>query len=103
MGWVLCSVFASSVLGSEAWSTLVNQEKDRTIAQEGDCKKRFAPCRTFKTLLTLMGFDSGFLQDETHPNWPFKEGYVDFLQHWRCDQTPTGWIKNSCVWDFPKF
>jgi beta-lactamase class D len=92
------SGFGNPVFGSQAWITLVNQDKQRTITQEGDCKKRFAPCSTFKIPLALMGYNSGFLKDEGTPTWPFQEGYVDFLPQWKQDQTPTSWIKNSCVW-----
>ena len=45
-----------------------------------------------------MGYDSGILIDATHPEWPFKKGYVDFLESWKHPQTPTSWVKNSCVW-----
>ncbi|MGI4775636.1 MAG: penicillin-binding transpeptidase domain-containing protein, partial [Janthinobacterium lividum] len=30
--------------------------------------------------------------------WPFKKNYPDFLDSWKQEQTPTSWIKNSCVW-----
>jgi beta-lactamase class D len=33
-----------------------------------------------------------------HPVWSFKEGYVDFRDAWKQDQTTQSWIKESCVW-----
>jgi beta-lactamase class D len=45
-----------------------------------------------------MGYNEGILIDETHPELPFKEGYVDYVESWKRPQTPTSWIKNSCVW-----
>ena len=53
---------------------------------------------TFKILLSVVGFDSGILIDEMHPVWSFKEGYVDWRNNWKQDQTPKSWIKESCVW-----
>ncbi len=32
------------------------------------------------------------------PVWPFKEGYDDFRDAWKEDQTPKSWMKESCVW-----
>ena len=55
----------------------VAKEGDKVLQSEGDCKTRHAPCSTFKIPLALIGFDSGILIDETHPEWPFKEGYID--------------------------
>ncbi len=76
----------------------VVQEKDQIIISEGDAGKRFAPMSTFKIPLSLMGFDAGILEDETHPVWPFKEGYVAWREAWKQDQTPKSWMKESCVW-----
>lgn len=76
---------------------LVN-ENDKIIKQEGNCESRYAPCSTFKIAISLMGYDNGFLIDETHPKLPFKEGYADYLKVWQQSQTPKDWIKNSCVW-----
>ncbi|KJV61184.1 putative beta-lactamase-like protein [Rickettsia amblyommatis str. Ac/Pa] len=42
-----------------------------------------------------MGYDDGFLIDETHPKLPFKEGYADYLEVWKQSQTPKDWMKNS--------
>ncbi|WP_410525695.1 penicillin-binding transpeptidase domain-containing protein [Rickettsia endosymbiont of Ixodes pacificus] len=45
-----------------------------------NCESRYAPCSTFKIAISLMGYDYGFLIDETHPKLPFKEGYADYLE-----------------------
>jgi beta-lactamase class D len=74
------------------------KENNTVIQKEGDCATRYAPCSTFKVALSLMGYDAGILKDETHPEWPFKKGYVDFLDVWKKPQNPTTWIKNSCLW-----
>lgn len=68
------------------------------LIKEGDCELRYSPCSTFKIALSLMGYDAGILKDETHPEWPFKVGYPDYIEAWKKAQNPRLWIKNSCVW-----
>lgn len=60
--------------------------------------ERITPCSSFKIALSLIGFDSGILQDENSPTWLFQENYDDFLESWKHPQTPQSWIKNSCIW-----
>ncbi|KJV81816.1 penicillin binding transpeptidase domain protein [Rickettsia hoogstraalii str. RCCE3] len=73
------------------------KENDKFIKQEGNCESRYAPCSTFKIVLSLMGYDDGFLIDETHPKLPFKEGYPAMLETWKQPHTPKEWMKNSCL------
>jgi beta-lactamase class D len=93
----LCFIilYVSSAFAQQCF---IVKEKDKIIQQEGDCNQRYTPCSTFKIALSLIGYDSGILIDETHPLWPFKKGYPDFLEVWKQDQTPKSWMKNSCVW-----
>ncbi|WP_375318897.1 class D beta-lactamase [Candidatus Tisiphia endosymbiont of Oplodontha viridula] len=74
------------------------KENNKVIKQQGDCKSRYAPCSTFKIAISLMGYNEGLLVDETHPELPFKEGYVDWLDRWKQSHNPSLWMKNSCVW-----
>ena len=60
--------------------------------------EQIAPNSTFKIALSLMGFDSGILQDEHNPVWQFEEGYEAFLESWKSPKTPLTWMKTSCVW-----
>ncbi len=88
-------------LNSEAFANndcFIVKEKNHILKQEGNCKKRHAPCSTFKIAISLMGYDQGILLDEHDPKWPFKEGYPDYIASWKSDQDPASWIKNSCVW-----
>ena len=96
-GLFLCFIilYASSAFAKQCF---IAKEKDKIIYQEGDCNQRYAPCSTFKIALSIIGYDSGILIDETHPLWPFKKGYPDFLEVWKQDQTPKSWMKNSSVW-----
>ena len=93
--------FVSLLLNSQVFADtqcFIIQENDRVLKQTGNCTKRYSPCSTFKIAISLMGFDSGILTDQTHPEWPFKPGYVDFLEVWKQPHNPTDWMKNTCVW-----
>ena len=94
---LLCSIMLS-VNVAFADSCFIAKEKSHVLKSAGDCEKRYAPMSTFKVALSLIGFDSGILVDENHPVWPFKEGYVDWRDVWKQDQTPKSWMKESCVW-----
>ncbi len=78
------------------------KEKNHILIEKGACSRRYSPCSTFKIPISLMGFDSGFLMDETHPTWKFQDKYKKslpiMLDCWREKQNPKTWIKNSCIW-----
>lgn len=84
---LLCSIMLSAG-AAFADSCFIAKENGKVLKTEGDCEKRYAPESTFKIPLSLIGFDSGILVDEMHPVWPFKEGYVDWQEVWKQDQTP---------------
>ena len=94
---LLCSIMLSANVAF-ADSCFIAKENGKVLQSEGDPEKRYAPMSTFKITLSLIGFDSGILADEMHPVWPFKEGYVDWRDAWKQDQTPKSWMKESCVW-----
>ncbi|WP_100550795.1 class D beta-lactamase [Caedibacter taeniospiralis] len=91
----LCMLIASC---THAQQCFMVKEEGNLIYQKGDCNQRYSPCSTFKIALSLIGYDSNILVDETHPRWSFEKGYSDFLPQWRQDQTPESWMKYSCVW-----
>lgn len=68
------------------------------LLREGDCEGRVSPASTFKIPISLMGFDAGILTSPNKPEWPFKEGYSDWIPAWRQAQTPASWMQNSVVW-----
>lgn len=87
------------VFSAEENFLLVNGLTDETVLVLGSrIDERISPCSTFKIILSLMGYDAGILKDENTPNWNFQDGYDDFLESWRAQQTPQSWMKNSCVW-----
>lgn len=78
---------------------LVNGQTNGLMMQFGPhVEQRVTPCSTFKIALSLMGYDSGCLQDEHSPCWSFSEGYTDSFDAWKAPHTPRMWMKNSCVW-----
>ena len=97
---VILFVFSIMLSANAAFadSCFIAKEKNQVLESEGNCDKRYAPMSTFKIVLSLIGFDSGILVDEMHPVWLFKEGYVDWLDVWKQNQTPKSWMKESCVW-----
>jgi len=76
------------------------KENTRILAQEGDCQTRHSPNSTFKIPISLMGFNEEILIDKTHPVWPFKEEYTDwvYIPAWKDPQTPRTWMRDSVVW-----
>lgn len=94
---LLCIMLANSIcIASETCFLAV--EGDTIIKQEGDCKKRWPPCSTFKIAISLMGYDADILEDESMPTWQYQDGYVDWNEKWKAPHKPSLWIVNSCVW-----
>lgn len=73
-------------------------EDNNVLQCEGNCETRYSPCSSFKILLSLIGYDSGILIDETNPVYAFQEEYDAWRDTWRNNQTPKSWMKESCVW-----
>lgn len=70
-----------------------------TVVRTGDrCDERLTPASTFKIALSLMGFDSGILQDADRPAWPYKEEYQRWNELWKRTTTPRTWLGDSVVW-----
>jgi bla regulator protein blaR1 len=62
------------------------------------CKKRLAPCSTFKIVNALIGLETGVLADE---NTQFKwDGKPKHIKAWERDHTLASAIKESCLWYF---
>lgn len=90
-------VFVSHLQASEDFF-LLDDRAEKSYQTPLCAEDRVSPCSTFKIFLSLVGFDAGFLQNEEAPKWPYKEGYTDFLDTWRQEQTPKSWMRLSCVW-----
>lgn len=89
---LLCSAWGQS-------SCFLVVENQNLLKNEGkECTQRFSPASTFKIALSLMGFDSGILKDDFHPEWSFKKDYELFLNVWKYPHNPHSWMRDSCVW-----
>jgi len=87
-----------SVSGFVEADCFLVKENDKVIINEGDCKSRHAPRCSFNIAISLMGFNEGILIDQTHPEFPFKKGYHDYVEKWKQPHNPSLWMKNSCLW-----
>lgn len=100
---VMALVLAAAALPAAArdairCTLLVDAASGKTLLREGQCEQRVTPASTFKVAISLMGFDSGVLQDRAAPLLPFRAGYVDWLPEWRTAIGPAAWMKHSVVW-----
>lgn len=77
---------------------LIDAATGKALVREGQCDQRVTPASTFKIAISLMGYDSGILQDEHTPALPFKDGYIDWLPEWRATTDPAAWMKKSVIW-----
>lgn len=99
--FVFCMLFIRSMhaFAVEENFLLINGETNEVITEFGpSINKRMSPCSTFKIALSLMGYDADILKDEINPIWDFQEGYNDWLLSWRDPQSPSSWMKYSCLW-----
>ncbi|XCI75212.1 MAG: penicillin-binding transpeptidase domain-containing protein [Flavobacteriales bacterium] len=79
-------------------SFIAKEVGGKILSQEGLTFKRHSPASTFKIVIALMGYDTGILIDEYHPEWPYKEAYQARLDVWKRFYNPVAWMKNNCVW-----
>jgi beta-lactamase class D len=92
-------LLVQTVTFSEETFLLMDGASGKITFQKGEhIHSRISPCSTFKIPLSLMGFDTNILINESTPAWPFKEGYENFLSAWTTIQTPTTWMQYSCIW-----
>jgi len=92
------AVCGSTAHAQTVCTTAAEAKSGRVFLQEGRCDERVTPASTFKIALSLMGFDSGFLVDERHPELPYHETDPSWRPSWAQATDPTSWIKYSVVW-----
>lgn len=98
-GVLLAAGFAMPVEARIICSIVADAENGEIILEKGDCKTRVTPASTFKVPLTVMGYDSGFLENAGEPVLPFIKGYPDWGgDNWRQPTTPRRWLEYSVVW-----
>lgn len=89
----------SSPQASQAYSAtlIVDLKTGQPLKQQGPLQQGHSPCSTFKVPLAVMGFDSGLLQDATHPTWQYRPEFGDFQSDHKL-VNPTSWLADSIVW-----
>lgn len=94
---LLCSIMLSANVAF-ADSCFIAKENGKVLQSEGDCTTSYGPQSTFKIALSLMGFDSGILKDETHPSWSLPDGADPYINVCKGDHNPRTWLRDSCLW-----
>jgi len=88
--------------GHSAASTFVldDMKSDKTLVSEGAPDTRLSPCSSFKVALSLIGFESKILHNESLPIMKYKPEHEPWtvLESHKQDQTPATWMQHSAVW-----
>jgi len=79
-------------------TTFVDAGSGKALLREGDCSSRITPVSTFNIVVSLMGYDSGFLKDQHAPVLPYRKSYQAWNKEWHRDMDPSQWISYSAVW-----
>ena len=79
-------------------TVMLDADSGQRLLHEGQCDERVTLASTFNIASSLMGYDSGILQDEHAPALPFKAGYADWMPSWRATTDPARWFENSVLW-----
>ncbi|NVP55292.1 class D beta-lactamase [Mycoplana rhizolycopersici] len=99
IGFMAAWSLASSAEAKTICTVIADAKSHKTIVEEGNCAERFTPASTFKVALSLIGYDSGFLEDEHTPKLPFRDGYADWGgDNWKQPTDAQRWMKYSVVW-----
>lgn len=91
---------AAAADGALDCTLIVDAASGKTLLSEGACDTRITPASTFNIVVSLMGFDSGILQDAHAPLLQYRAGggFADWNPTWRRATDPTSWIVNSSAW-----
>ncbi|WP_374029356.1 penicillin-binding transpeptidase domain-containing protein [Bdellovibrio bacteriovorus] len=97
-GSATASELSLKFLGMDGCALLYDMNKKVWLEEFNPerCKRRHAPCSTFKVPLAVMAFDSGTLKDaSTLFKWDKVPRSLDV---WNQDHTAQSWMTNSVVW-----
>jgi len=99
LGFLLVFPFMVQAFESQENFVFLDGTTGEVLYEEGPTVEvRATPACSFNIVLSLIGFDTGILVDETHPVWPYEEGYVTSFDSWKQPQTPLLWMRTSCFW-----
>jgi beta-lactamase class D len=59
--------FTSMAQARTICTAIADAKTGARLMHDGDCGTRFTPASTFKVALSVLGYDTGFLQDEHSP------------------------------------
>ena len=93
---LLCSIVLSTYSSFANENCFIAKQNGKVLVEQGDCTVAYSPNSTFKIPLSLMGFDSGFLKDETHPSCSLPEGWDPYINVCKSDHNPRTWMRDSC-------
>ena len=78
---------------------IADLDSGKEIHRDGDCATRVTPASTFKTVLAVIGYDSGFLKSPSEPVLRIEKGEADWGgDAWRRPTDPKAWMEHSVVW-----
>jgi beta-lactamase class D len=98
MSLAVCALPAAGAQSRIDCTVVADAASGKYLVHKGRCDRRVTPASTFKIAISLMGYDSGVLQDEHAPLLPFQQGYLDWLPAWRIPTDPSRWMQESVVW-----
>lgn len=90
---------SSTLFAVEENFVLLDGRTEQIYFESGaELETRHTPCSTFKIALSLMGFDSGILENMHSPMWEHDPHLRVRLEVWRAAHNPYTWMQHSCVW-----
>jgi len=104
--FLFTTFFITTLFGAQHSFVLQDVDSNQFLVQEGDTSLYTSPYCSFNIVLSLIGFDTGILQDTENPLWPYQDVYEEeylswndrFPEKWRAAHNPTSWMQNSCIW-----
>ncbi|QND64281.1 class D beta-lactamase [Mesorhizobium loti] len=87
----------SAPLGDVHCTLIVDAASGKALYQDGMCDQRFSPASTFKVPLSLIGYDSGILNDEHTPSWDYKPEF-NAVKRDQKTVDPVIWERDSIIW-----
>ncbi|MGA9222687.1 MAG: penicillin-binding transpeptidase domain-containing protein, partial [Pseudomonas graminis] len=99
LGLLILGFNVSAALAGTICTIVADAKNGEVLLEEGDCRSRVTPASTFKIAISLMGFDTAFLQNEHSPTLPYRPGGPDWGgAAWLEPTDAARWFQYSVVW-----
>jgi beta-lactamase class D len=95
--WLVVSASPEARADTPGCTVILDAGSGGTLHRQGICDRRFSPASTFKIVLSLIGYDAGFLKDEHAPSLDYRPG-VKALKRDQKTVDPTIWMRDSILW-----